>query len=326
MGKLFGIQKVSLEKIGVDAPDVKNTRWGSRGRIGVVRVEGDIASDDATDPFGAVTVAGAHSIARRIHRLADDPRIQAIVVRIDSPGGDGTASDLIWRELSRASKEKHKPVVASLGDVAASGGYYVAVAADEIFAEPSTITGSIGVFAGHFDASGLYAKLGLDFATTRRGASADLFSTSRALTDPERATLQAWVDAFYKTFVERVAAGRGLTAEQVDAIARGRVWSGQQALERKLVDRLGGFADAVARARELAGIAPGAEVILDDEDRGGGDLLDAAFSGAMARVLDESPLLRALPRGEALRALRAVAALGSPGTVRARMPYEFELR
>jgi protease-4 len=325
VGKLLGVQKVPLDQIGVQPPAAKDLRWGGRDRIGVVRVEGDIAPGDTGDPLGVIKLAGARSIARRIRRLADDPRIQALVVRIDSPGGDGNASDLIWRELVRARREMHKKVVASLGDVAASGGYYVAVGADEIFAEPSTLTGSIGVFIGHFDVSELYRKLGLSFFTSRRGASADLFSTTRGLTDRERAMLQDWVESFYARFVERVAEGRGLSEREVDAVGRGRVWSGAQAKERGLVDRLGSFEDALLRARELAGIGREESVIVDDEERPSFDLLEAAISGAAARILEDSPIARALPRAEALRALRALAALGEPGTVRARLPYEFEL-
>jgi protease-4 len=326
VGKLLGVQKVRLEQIGVQPPPAKEVRWGVRDRIGVVRVEGDIAPGDAGDPLGLIKIASAHSIARRIRRLADDPRTRALVVRIDSAGGDGNASDLIWRELVRARREMNKKVVASLGDVAASGGYYVAVGADEIVAEPSTLTGSIGVFIGHFDASELYHSLGLSFATTRRGASADLFSTTRGLTDRERAMLQDWVATFYAGFVQRVAEGRGMTERAVDAVAQGRVWSGAQAKERGLVDRIGGFEDALLRARDLAGIGRDEQVFVDDQERPGFDLLEAAVSGAATRILEDSPLARALPRGEALRALRALAALGEPDTVRARMPYEFELR
>ena len=325
VGKLFGADKMHLEKIGVAPPDAKQTRWGGGDRIGVVRVEGDILAQGG-DVLGAVKVASAHRIARRIRALADDPGISAIVVRIDSPGGDGNASDLIWRELVRARKEKMKPVIASMGDVAASGGYYVAVGADEIFAEPSTITGSIGVFIGHFDASALYGKLGLAFSTARRGASADLFSTSRALTGKERVMLQDWVESFYAQFVARVAEGRRMTPAAVDAVARGRVWSGSQAKERGLIDALGGFTEAVARAKERAGLSRDAEVVLDDEGHPGADLLDAAFSGALARAIEESPIARALPQGDAARVVRALGALGEPGTLRARMPYELELR
>jgi protease-4 len=326
VGKLFGADKMDLEKIGVTPPDAKETRWGGRERIGVVRVEGEIVAEGVGGAFGAIKLASAHRLARRIRALADDPAVSAIVVRIDSPGGDGNASDLLWRELIRARKEKGKPVIASLGDVAASGGYYVAVAADEIFAEPSTITGSIGVFIGHFDASALYGKLGIAFSTARRGASADLFSTARALTDKERAMLQDWVESFYAQFVARVAEGRRMTPASVDAIARGRVWSGSQAKDRGLIDALGGFTEAVARAKERAGLSRDAEVVLDDEGRPGADLLDAALSGALARAIEESPIARALPQGEAARVVRALGALGEPGTVRARMPYDLELR
>src|SRR5205085_4365779 len=214
VGKLIGAH-VALKKIGTEPPAEKDPRWTRPPTIAVVRVEGDIArGEGGEDPLGIVEVAGSDSIARRIHRLTDDPSVRAIVVRIDSPGGDGSASDLIWRELSRARKEKGKPVVASMGDVAASGGYYVAAAADEIVAGASTITGSIGVFVPKFDASELYGKLGLHFETVKRGKSADLFGTTRGLTPEEKQTLQEWVDQFYGQFVERVAQGRGLSKDQ----------------------------------------------------------------------------------------------------------------
>src|SRR5229473_2963329 len=163
---------VALEQVGTQPPSVRSPRWTPPPTVAVVRVEGNIArGEGGADPLGVVEVAGSESIARRIHRLADDPSVKAIVVRIDSPGGDGSASDLIWRELVRARKEKGKPVVASMGDVAASGGYYVAVAADEIYAEPSTVTGSIGVFVGKFDLEELYRELGLKLTTIKRGKS-----------------------------------------------------------------------------------------------------------------------------------------------------------
>src|SRR5205085_11117220 len=205
-----------------EPPDERSSRWGPRPRIAVIRVEGDIARGEGVrDPFGAVKVAGSDAISRRIRQAADDPNVAALVVRIDSPGGDGNASDLIWRELVRARKEKKKPVIASMGDVAASGGYYVAVGADEILAEPSTITGSIGVFIGHFDAHELYGKLGLNLTTVKRGRSADLFSTSRDLSDKERAMMQGWVEGFYSTFLDRVAENRRLAKDDVDRMARG---------------------------------------------------------------------------------------------------------
>jgi len=263
-----------------------------------------------------VRLAGSDGIIGRIRHAADDPAVSAIVVRVDSPGGDGTASDLIWRELVRARQEKRKPVIASMGDVAASGGYYVAAGADVIFADPATITGSIGVFIGHFDASVLLGKLGLNLMTLKRGASADLFNPDRSLSEAERKTLQAWVEAFYGDFVSRVAQSRGLTEAEVDRVAQGRVWTGAQALERKLVDRLGGLDDALAEAKRRSGFAADEAVELDDEETVSVDL--TSFASATA--------LDALPLGLAPRALRALALLGEPGTLRAALPCDLEVQ
>jgi protease IV len=309
--KLLG-QKVALTKISVEPPSVRDTRWGTGRRIAVVRVEGDIVrGDNARDPFGAVQAVGSDPIVRAIRRAADDPGVAAIVVRIDSPGGDGTASDLIWRELYRARKEKKKPVVASMGDVAASGGYYVAAGADEILAEPSTITGSIGVFIGHFDAQNLFDKIGLGLTTVKRGESADLFEPNRSLTEGERKTMQAWVDDFYKSFVERVSEARGLPFDEVDKIARGRVWTGSQALERHLVDKLGSLEDAIVRAKLRAGLAADAPIEVEDESV-------ASFSlSELAGVSMQIPFARAL---------KAVHLLGEPGTLRAALPFDLEVR
>jgi protease-4 len=314
VGKLLGA-KVALEKTALEAEPLRSTRWGTPKKIAVVRVEGDILrGEGARDPFGAVQIAGSEPIARRIRRAADDPGVAAIVVRIDSPGGDGNASDLIWRELVRARKEKKKPVIASMGDVAASGGYYVAAGADEIWAEPSTITGSIGVFVGHFDAEELFGKLGLTLATVKRGKSADLFSPARDLNDTERKTLQSWVDVFYEQFLARVSESRGLSRGEVDAVARGRVWTGAQALERKLVDHLGSFQDAISAAKKWAGLE--GEVEVDDEIEARIGVSDFASVG----------LFPGLPGGIGPRALRALHLLGEPGTVRAALPFDLEVR
>ena len=315
-GKLVS-GKVRLEKVPVDAPGVRDTRWGTPQRIVVVRVEGNILQGEGRrDPFGAVDVAGSEPISRRIRAAADDPSVAAIVVRIDSPGGDGNASDLIWRELQRARTEKHKPVVASMGDVAASGGYYVAAGADEIWAEPSTITGSIGVFIGHFDAEELYGKLGLSMVTVKRGESADLFSTSRDLTDGERKTMQSWVESFYDTFLDRVAGSRKLDKKQVDAVGRGHVWSGVQALEKKLVDHMGGLSEAIRAAKKLAGIAVDEPLDLDDEVASSVELSDLAMQGALTRF----------PLSGAKKIIKAMSLVGEPGTIRAALPYELEVR
>ena len=312
VGKLIGA-RIALDKIGTEPEARRKVRWAPPPKVAVVRVEGDIArGDGGGDPLGVVEVAGSNPIARRIHRLADDSSVRAIVVRIDSPGGDGNASDLIWRELERA-KEKGKAVVASMGDVAASGGYYVAVAADEIYAEPSTITGSIGVFIGKFDLEELYRTLGLHLVTNKRGKSADLFSTARAMTPEERRMMQEWVDASYRLFIDRVAQGRHLSRERVGELARGRVWTGQQALERGLVDKLGGFREAIQAAKVRAGIAPDDPIVLEDPGK---------------RELGVAPVLQFLPgalRSFSERTLRALSLLGEPGTIRAALPFDLEV-
>jgi protease IV len=309
VGKLLG-GNVPIRRVSIEPPHVKDVRWGTRPRIAVVRVEGDIARGaGGSGPFGTVDIAGSDTITRRIRGLADDPDVKAIVVRIDSPGGDGTASDLIWRELVRARVEKHKPVVASMGDVAASGGYYVAVASDEIWAEPSTVTGSIGVFVGKFDLHELYGGLGLNLVTDKRGKSADLFSTARPLSDDERAMLQRWVESFYWQFVDRVAQGRKLTRDQVDAIARGRVWSGAQAQQRGLVDKMGGFDDAVRAAAARAQVS---DYDVDDPGR-------SSFAFNPVRFLPEQI------RGVSERTLRAASLVGEPGELRAALPFDLEV-
>jgi protease-4 len=236
-------------------------RWGSPPVIAVIPVEGAIVQGRSRrSPVGG-PFAGAESIVAQLRRAADDRSVRAIVLRVDSPGGDALASDLIGREVARA-RARGKPVVASLGDAAASGGYLVAVAADEIVSEPSTLTGSIGVFAVKPDFSGLLGRIGVNVVTLRRGEHADLRSSARPWTADERALVERQIAAFYDAFKLRVADGRRLPADAVERVAQGRVWTGAQAKERGLVDRLGTFADAVERAMERAGLRPDDEVAL----------------------------------------------------------------
>jgi protease-4 len=235
-------------------------RWGPRRAVGVVRLEGVIAQGTSRSaPIGPGGVAGAETIARVVQQAADDGEVVAIVLRIDSPGGDGLASDLIWREI-RQARRRGKPVIAWMGDVAASGGYLAAVAADAIVAEPSTLTGSIGVFSVKPDVSGLLQKLGIHAVTVKRGQHADAMTALRAWTAEERKLAQKQVDAFYEVFVSRVAEGRHLERARVEELAGGRVWTGRQAVERGLVDRLGTLEEALALAAERAGLPPDADV------------------------------------------------------------------
>jgi protease-4 len=178
---------------------------------------------------------------------------------VDSPGGSVTASETIWREVLRA-RGRGKPVVASMGSVAASGGYYVSMGADAIVANPGTITGSIGVITGKLVVRDLKDRLGVSSDTVRTNANADAWSIDAPFTPQQQANREAEADLFYADFVQRVADGRNLTTEDVEAVAQGRVWTGADALERGLVDELGGFRTAVRRAKVLAGLDPDTEV------------------------------------------------------------------
>jgi protease-4 len=253
---------------GYFARSERDARWGVRPRIGVVLVDGAIhgGESDGPLPFSGPT-AGAMTIARALEELVRDADVRAIVVRIDSPGGTVVAADDIWRAVGLAAQRK--PLVVSLGDVAASGGYYAAVGAERILAEPTSITGSIGIFSGKFSFAHLMDTLGVNQDTARTAPAADLMSWHRPWSDAERAAVQQVIEAGYARFVDAVAAGRGLTAEAVDAVGRGRVWTGEQALEHKLVDGFGGLADAITAARERAGLAPWAEIELAVRPRPG---------------------------------------------------------
>ena len=187
--------------------------------------------------------------------------VRGVVLRIDSPGGDGVASDLLWRSVELLKQEK--PVVVSMGDVVASGGYYMAAAADSLFAEAGTVTGSIGVVGGKVDLEGLYRRMGIAKDSVERGRRAGLLSEARGFTDDERAAMQTLFDSVHETFVDRVARGRGLPAERVQKLAQGRVWSGSRALGVGLVDALGGPLEALREVCRRAGLAEGERYLLE---------------------------------------------------------------
>ena len=296
---------------------------GARGlgfggsRIALVYVSGEIVDGrSGSSPLGG-SFAGSETVASAIREAREDGAVKAIVLRVDSPGGSGTASDVIWREVTRARQAK--PVVVSMGDYAASGGYYVAMGADEIVAEPGTITGSIGVFGGKLSYAGLYEKLGLTTATVHRGESAGMFSDSRPWTDEEVARLHSLLAAFYDTFLAKAAEGRRRTTEDIHAVAQGRVWTGRDALAHGLVDRLGGLDDAIRSARERAKIPPNEQVsvVVLPSPR-------TFFETIMQRPDDEiesrllTPELRALARWARV--------FGNSGGPVARLPFELSVR
>ncbi len=228
----------------------------SNNRIAVVHISGTIMAG-SSDSGGLVptgSMSGSDSIIKAIRTARERRGVQAMVVRVDSPGGLAPAADAMLREIEITSESM--PVIISMGDLAASGGYWIATGGEHIVAESTTLTGSIGVFSMFFDISApLEDRLGLSFDTVESGPSADMFSGYRTWTRAERASLERFTDLTYDAFLQKVADARGLTKEQVHEIARGRVWTGTDALDVGLVDELGGMDVAVERAAEAAGLS-----------------------------------------------------------------------
>jgi protease-4 len=252
----------------VDAPTYSSFRASDRGlrpllgdfpRIAYVVAEGAIHRG------GGLRGVASEVYRTLLERIREDERVRGVVLRIDSPGGDGVASDLLWRAVHQVRGEK--PVVVSMGDVAASGAYYVAVGADAILAEPGTVTGSIGVVGGKVNLAGFYQRIGVGRDAVERGARAGLLSEARSFTPDERSAVRDEMKAIYELFLERVAEGRSMTRDQVNRVAQGRIWSGRRATSLGLVDGLGGPLEALLEVRRRAGIAPGESILLDVHPR-----------------------------------------------------------
>jgi protease-4 len=213
------------------------------------------------DPLSDSQSMGSETVAGAFRAAVEDKDVKAILFRVDSPGGSYVASDTIWREVVRA-REAGKPVVVSMGTLAGSGGYFVAMAADKIVAQPGTITGSIGVLGGKVLTKGLWDKVGLTFDEVHSGQNANMFDSYRDFSKEEWARFQAWLDRVYDDFTSKVAEGRRLPKERVLEIAKGRIWTGEDAKARGLVDELGGFPTALRLTKQAAKIPEGDEVEL----------------------------------------------------------------
>jgi protease-4 len=253
--------KPALEAMRFAPPEL---RWDDPGSVALVTLEGGISDGESRNvpvpvPLIGGKQAGGYTVARAIRAAAQDKTVRAIVFHVDSPGGSALASELIWREVSRAKAVK--PVVVVMGELAASGGYYVSCNATRILAAPATITGSIGVFNLHPDSSALWTRLGFSPETIKTAQHADYGSPDRALTPSERENMGRLVERIYDTFKTRVSSGRGLSAAATEDVARGRVWSGLQAKERGLVDGIGTLGDGIKLAKELAGLPEHASVV-----------------------------------------------------------------
>jgi len=213
------------------------------------------------DPTTGAVSLGSDSVVQAIEDAVRDDAVRAIVLRVDSPGGSYVASDAIWRAVRRA-RERGRPVIATMGDVAGSGGYFLAMNADRIVAQPGTLTGSIGVVAGKFVTRALWDRLGVTWDEVVAGEHATMWSSLHDFTPSQQATFDALLDTIYADFTAKVAAARSLSATQVEAVAQGRVWTGEDALARGLVDELGGYETALRLARAAANLPPDAPIAL----------------------------------------------------------------
>lgn len=255
--KLTG-QDISL--LDDERADRRPKHFGPQQHVAVIYVDGDMVDGRSkTYPFVGVRTVGSYTIAESLKNARENPMIGAVVLRVETGGGSAMAADVIWREVQITAAKK--PVVVSMGSAAASGGYYISTAGTRIFANPLTISGSIGIFYGKADFAELFKKIGVNAETFKTAPRADAESLFRPYTDEERAELKRKVRQFYGMFLRRVADGRKMTKEQVDAVARGRVWTGRQAKDRGLLDELGGLRQALAYARKAAGLRADSPII-----------------------------------------------------------------
>ena len=295
-----------------------------RSRIAVISAYGVINSGrSGIDPLNGAVV-GSDTLVEFIRKARKDRSIKAIVLHVDSPGGSTVASDVIWRELVQARTGPNaRPLVASMSDLAASGGYYIAMAAPDIVAEPGTLTGSIGIFGGKIVTGGTYSKLGMNVEAVSIGKHAEMNSPVRPYSEEDRAKLDEQLRAFYDQFVEKVAASRRKTPEEIDAIAQGRVWTGRQAKDLGLVDALGGLDKAVAIAKERAKIPAGEQVdlVIYPPRRSLYDLLMSSFSGMDQRA--ELAAMLGIRDRRAVGILTAPVRLFRPGEPLALMPFAY---
>ena len=290
--------------IGAYARSVHDLGPSMGPAIAVIAAEGGIVTggDGGANPFATEDAIYSDLLEETLNDAVEDKDVKAIVLRVNSPGGSDTASEQIRRAIEGA-KSAGKPVVVSMGPYAASGGYWIASGASAIVAQPTTLTGSIGVFGGKFAVGEALARFGVDLRQVGVGSDyASAFSLGSGLSDTQRAAFARWMDQIYARFIGRVSEGRRLPVERVEAIAKGRVWTGAQARELGLVDQIGGFYDAVDRARSLAGVNEELELKWMATEVTPLKAFEALFglSGASVRTLAAAAWVLGDPRAEAL--------------------------
>jgi protease-4 len=297
-------------------------------RVAVIYAAGAIASGkNGYDALEGATI-GSDTLIEYIRQARKDSSIRAIILRIDSPGGSAAASDAIWRELMLAKNERaDRPIVASMSDLAASGGYYIAMPAEAIVAQPSTLTGSIGIVGGKFVTGGLYGKLGATLDATSIGKHAEMNSPIRGYNAEELKKVEEELRAFYEDFVAKVAESRHTTPAKIDRLAQGRVWTGQQAMAVGLVDALGGLDRAVAVAKERAKIPADndVELVIYPPPKSFYEVVTEQFSGGSQAAAVDAWMAANLSSGEreVLRTLRGPATMFRRGEPLMLMPFRF---
>jgi protease IV len=316
---------------GSDYRDVSPESLGlNKGeRIAVIYASGDIGSGSSQNSPSGEQSIGSDTVAKALNDAAADKTLKAIVLRVDSPGGSGLASDIIWHAVEAANAKK--PVVVSMSDVAASGGYYISASAAKIIAQPSTITGSIGVVAGKPVMRGFYDWLGISNEYVLRGKTAGMFRETEKFSDEERAKFEDWIKTtYYQDFVPKVAKGRNKDAQAIDAVGQGRVWTGAQARDRGLVDDFGGLDKAIEVAKQLAKIPAdkGVErVILPYPTTFLQELLSGGSDNSNTQVEQQRAVYAALPE-DARRALRYMQLMDKMknGESMMLMPYDIRVK
>jgi len=304
------LSSIELKKY-FKAPEVAKRKF-SKDKIAIIYASGEIGMGEGDNDN-----IGSEGLSRAIRKARRDSSIKAIVFRINSPGGSALASEVIWREVDLAAKVK--PVVVSMGDVAASGGYYIASPANTILANPTTITGSIGVFGLFFNLQKtLDSKLGINVDVVKTNEHADFFSIYRPMTAEEKAVGQMYVEQTYQTFIDHVSAGRSIPVEQVDAIGQGRVWSGVNAKEIKLIDEFGGLTDAIELAAEKAGLESYRLVELPKQKKLMEQLMEEMSSQTKSWLLKDE-------LGLPFKTYSRIQSMINNQGVQARMPYDIEV-
>jgi len=300
-------------------PTTRPERW-SYPKVAVIYITGDIVGGKSRRlPVLGKQLVGGDTIAQSIAAARADPSVAAIVLRIDSPGGSALASEVMSREVFKTRGVK--PIICSMGDLAASGGYFAAAGCDWIFAEPMTITGSIGIFNGTFDITGLLSRVGITWTTFRRGDNADLESMFRTWTESDRALLEEKIRYFYGRFVDAVAKGRNMKSEDVDKLARGRVWTGAQAKRVGLVDELGGVIDAIQLAKVRAGMDPNTRVELVPLPAVEQSFLEKLGIGVPGLSAHEPTVVLPIPGGERVLNALPASVWAEPEAPQARLPF-----